>query len=717
MMLGNKAHAGFKGDGMVQMFSRSTMKDSVRTLAIVAAILFALAPVRADELGDAVRAATAKADPSIVRLRVIGGEQIIDGEKVTSLVTTGVVISADGDILTSQFAIQGKPDAVLAETQDGQKLNAEIVATDHVRRLVLLRVKGGAWQPANAASSDSIKVGQWSVALGRFYSAQASSISVGIVSALDRVHGMAIQSDAKISPVNYGGPLINLQGEVLGILVPMSPRGQGGPNSGLEWYDSGIGFAIPLKDAMASAERMKSTGDLKAGRIGLQPNAASLFARKVAIERVLPGGPAEKAGLKKGDQILKVNGRDVERVTILQEVVASSYAGDILKFEVKRGDQVVSAELTLVEELPARRPGYLGMLSVRVAPKKVPGADLPPLSQLIPGLKPAERLPELPRIRQEQKPEEEEVQTVTLLTVDSGPAQKATVPSTFELVSLNEQPVKSLGDALVAVQDLRPEMTASVAVRTPGAEETTTVQLNLTDRPETVPSLSPEFLKLFSEFGGPPEKLKEAAKSDDKTTVNGDVQRRELEFEGRGRCIVFESTQPSKVLPGVLILLSAHGQSEDQILQKWRPYLSTHRMMLMIPVNPDNTVLTGVDIPLIMTGLQAVSRGSKADLRRLVVLASKEQAGLAWQANFGGPSPVRGIVLTDGWFASNDVEGVDGAGQSVLLLDPAENIQSQALLQESKDRLTKAGFWVPRPAPGIPIEKVIADWIVMLRAF
>lgn len=716
MMLGNKAPAGFKGDGMVQMFSRLTAKDSVRKLATVAALLFALTPVRADELGDAVRAATAKADPSIVRLRVIGGEQIIDGEKVTSLVTTGVVISADGDILTSQFAIQGKPDAVLAETQDGQKLNAEIVATDHVRRLVLLRIKGGNWQPAQPVAPESIKIGQWSVALGRFYSAQSSSISVGIVSALNRVHGMAIQSDAKISPVNYGGPLINLQGEVLGILVPMSPRGQGGPNSGLEWYDSGIGFAIPLKDAMTSAERMKSTGDLKAGRIGLQPNAASLFARKVAIERVLPGGPAEKAGLKKGDQILKVNGREVERVTILQEVVASSYAGDVLKFEVRRGDQVITTDLTLVEELPARRPGYLGMLSVRVAPKKVPGADLPPLGQLIPGLKPEERLPELPRVRQDQKPEEEEVQTVTLLTVDSGPAQKASVPSTFELVSLNEQPVKSLGDALVAVQDLRPEMTATAAVRTPGTDKVTTVQLNLTARPENVPSLSPEFLKTFSEFGGAPE-AKETPKSDDKTTLNGDVQRRELEFEGRGRCIIFESTQPSKVLPGALILLSAHGQSEDQILQKWRPYLSTHRMMLMIPVNPDNTVLTGVDIPLIMTGIQSVSRGSKADLRRLVVLASKEQAALAWQANFGGPSPVRGIVLTDGWFASSDVEGVDGAGQSVLLLDPAENIQSQALLQESKDRLTKAGFWVPRPAPNVPVEKVIADWIVMLRAF
>ncbi len=716
-MLGNKAHAGFKGDGMVQMFSRLTVKDSVRKLAVAAALLVALPLVRADELGDAVRAATAKADASIVRLRVIGGEQVIDGEKVTSLVTTGVVISADGDILTSQFAIQGKPDAVLAETQDGQKLNAEIVATDHVRRLVLLRVKGGSWQPAQVANPESLKVGQWSVALGRFYSAQSSSISVGIVSALDRVHGMAIQSDAKISPVNYGGPLINLQGEVLGILVPMSPRGQGGPNSGLEWYDSGIGFAIPLKDAMISAERMKSTGDLKAGRIGLQPNAASLFARRVAIERVLPGGPAEKAGLKKGDQILKVNGRDVERVTILQEVVASSYAGDVLKFEVKRGDQAITAELTLVEELPPRTPGYLGMMSVRVAPKKVPGADLPPLGQLIPGLKPEERLPELPRIRQEQKPEEEEPQIVTLLAIDSGPAQRASMPSPFELTSLNEQPIKSLGDALVAIQDLKPEMTATLAFRKPGTQEASTVQLNLTARPETVPSLSAEFLKSFSEFGGLPEKSEEEAKSDDKTTVSGDVQRRELEFEGRGRCIVFESTQPSKVLPGVVILLSAHGQSEDQILQKWRPYLSTHRMMLMIPVNPDNAALTGVDIPLIMTGLQAVSRGSKADLRRLVVLASKEQAGLAWQANFGGPSPVRGIVLTDGWFASNDVEGVDGAGQSVLLLDPAENVQSQALLQESRNRLTKAGFWVPRPAPDAPVEKVIADWVVMLRAF
>lgn len=697
----------------------ATTAMKLSSIAAITLFTLVLTPTsQADDLGEAVRTATAKADPSIVRLRVIGGEQIIDGEKVTSLVTTGIVINAQGDALTSQFAVQGKPDAVLAETMDGQKLNAEIVATDHVRRLVLLKIKGGKWQPVKQADPNSVKVGQWSIALGRFYSSQSSSISVGIISALERVHGMAIQSDAKISPVNYGGPLINLQGEVTGILVPLSPRGQGGPNSGLEWYDSGIGFAIPLKDALASAERMKAGGDLKAGRIGLQPHAASLFANKVTIERVLPGGPAEKAGLKKGDQILTVDGRTVERVTILQEVVASSYAGDVLKMDVRRGDQTVTAELTLVDELPARTPGYLGVMSVRTAPKKVPGADLPPLAQLIPGLKPEERLPELPRVTPPAKPEEQEKEIVNLLTIDAGPARSASLPVHIELGMLNDQPITSLGDALVAVQDLRPDTTVKIGYRLPGSQDLQTTELSLTPRPATVPSLSPEFLKAFSEFGGAPEESKKAEKeADARTTVNGDVQRRELEFEGRGRCIVFESTQPSKVLPGVLIHLSAQGQNEDQLLQKWRPYLSTHRMMLMIPVNPDNTPLTGVDIPLIMTGIQAVSRGSRADLRRMAVIASKDQAGLAWQANFGGPSPIRGIVLTDGWFAGNDLEGVDGSGQSVLLLDSSESNQARALLQESLERLGKAGFWVPRPAPETPQEKLIADWLVQLRAF
>ena len=220
---------------------RSLLCSVTLLLAVVAMPGFA---AEADELGVAVRNAVKRVDASVVRLRVIGGEQSIDGDKVTSLVTTGIVISEAGEILTSLFAVQGNPEAVLAEDNAGRRTNAKIVAIDHVRRLVLLKASAGQWLPAEVAPAESVKVGQWSVALGRFYSADSSSLSVGVVSALNRIHGMAIQSDAKISPVNYGGPLINLDGQVMGLLVPLSPGGQGNASSGVEWYDSGIGFAM-----------------------------------------------------------------------------------------------------------------------------------------------------------------------------------------------------------------------------------------------------------------------------------------------------------------------------------------------------------------------------------------------------------------------------------------------------------------------------------------
>ena len=121
-----------------------------------------------DELGTAVQAAIQKVEPSIVRLRVIGGEQAIDGDSVKSLVTTGVVISEDGEILTSQFALEGNPEAILIEDQSGKRTNATIVATDSVRRIVLLKAKEGRWIPAVTNDSQSVEIGQWSIALGRF---------------------------------------------------------------------------------------------------------------------------------------------------------------------------------------------------------------------------------------------------------------------------------------------------------------------------------------------------------------------------------------------------------------------------------------------------------------------------------------------------------------------------------------------------------------------
>ena len=121
--------------------------------------LLAVPSALGDELGVAVQAAIRKVEPSIVRLRVIGGEQSIDGNDVRSLVTTGIVISEDGEILTSQFALEGKPEAVLIEDQTGKRTNAKIVATDSVRRIVLLKAQEGRWTPAikNALFKEGIK--------------------------------------------------------------------------------------------------------------------------------------------------------------------------------------------------------------------------------------------------------------------------------------------------------------------------------------------------------------------------------------------------------------------------------------------------------------------------------------------------------------------------------------------------------------------------------
>ena len=95
------------------------------------------------------------------------------------------------------------------------------------------------------------------------------SVSVGIISAVGRIWGKAIQTDAKISPINYGGPLIDIEGRVQGILVPASPQGED-VTAGFEWYDSGIGFAIPMEDVLAVLPRLKQGKDLKKGLLGIR---------------------------------------------------------------------------------------------------------------------------------------------------------------------------------------------------------------------------------------------------------------------------------------------------------------------------------------------------------------------------------------------------------------------------------------------------------------
>jgi len=694
-----------------------------------------------DELGTAVQGAIQKVEPSIVRLRVIGGEQSIDGDSVKSLVTTGVVISEDGEILTSQFALEGNPEAILIEDQSGKRTNATIVATDSVRRIVLLKAKEGRWIPAIADDSQSVEIGQWAIALGRFYSAESSSVSVGIVSALNRIHGMAIQTDAKISPVNYGGPLVTLNGTIAGILVPLSPRGGGSATSGIEWYDSGIGFAIPLKDALLAAEKLRAGKNLKPGRLGLRLMPAGAFDSDIVIDRVLPGSPAATASLMKGDRILAVDGQSVDRSSVLMDIIARHYAGDTVTFRIRRGTQEISASLELAETLTPVPQGYLGLLPIRLA-KKAATTDAPADAKEKDASNDAEKktdeqppldIPQikLPEILQKSDGSKDESASVPLVVLNDLPAAAANVPAGIEILSVNDASTKSLAELAVALEELLPESVVKIEFRVPGGSEKQTAEIKASNRPGTVVELSDAVLEQIQKSR--PSSAVMPADTPDNTedepetnpTANG-VARQEFNFAERGRCVVLSSSLKSRVMPGILILLSAHDTSEEEIVRLWGPILKSHCLSVIIPQNPESAKLTTEDIPLVMTTIRAVVSKTGADLRRVFVVADRSQSSLAWQCTFGGPSPIRGIALTDGWFANSEIQGSDGAGLSVLLLDQTPGTTAQALRELSIKSLADAGFWAPLPTVASDKSsedqqkravRCIGDWSLQTRSF
>ena len=318
----------------------------------------------ADQEEIAFKQAAALVDSTVVRLETVGGLERIGEVSTVTGPTTGIVVSSDGYLLTSSFNFAGKPSSILATLPDGRRLPAQLVATDHSRMLTLIKIDAENLVPAVAPPPGTVRVGQWAIALGRTYDGPLPSLSVGIVSAVGRIWGKAIQTDAKISPVNYGGALIDIQGRMLGLLVPLSPQEQG-EVAGVEWYDGGIGFAIPTADALAAAEKLKAGQDLYPGLLGISVKAASKLDGAATLDRVRFGSPADQAGLKVGDLLVEVAGRPIRRYSDLQTALGTKYAGETISIQVRRGDETLKREATLVDKLLPYEAPSLGILPIR----------------------------------------------------------------------------------------------------------------------------------------------------------------------------------------------------------------------------------------------------------------------------------------------------------------------------------------------------------------
>jgi serine protease Do len=307
--------------------------------------------------------AAAVATPSLVRIETVGGLDRVGQVLTATGPTTGVIASSDGFIISSAFNFASRPASILVTLSDGRRLPATQIATDRLKMLTLLKVEAENLPVPSAAPASSFRVGQWSIALGKTLD-ESASMSVGIVSALNRIWGKAIQTDAKISPVNYGGALVDIEGRVLGILVPLSPQATG-EVAGVEWYDSGIGFAIPMVDVFAALDRLKQGKDLVGGLMGITIKGQDIYEGQPTIDRVRYGSPAQQAGLKDGDAIVELDGHPVKRQAQIKHALGSRYAGETVSIKVKRGEEQLTRELTLVDKLVPYESAWLGVLPVR----------------------------------------------------------------------------------------------------------------------------------------------------------------------------------------------------------------------------------------------------------------------------------------------------------------------------------------------------------------
>ncbi len=516
------------------------LRATICFTAIVSIALSATSAARGDDVPlagreeQAFKRAVAFVEPALVRIQTVGGLDRVGQVLVGTGPTTGVVVSADGYIISSAFNFASKPASVLVELPDGRRFPANEIATDRSRMLTLLKIDANDLTPIVPAERPLPQVGQWAIAVGRTFDAQTPSISVGIVSANERVWGKAIQTDAKVSPVNYGGPLIDIEGRALGILVPLS-MAQNEATAGVEWYDSGIGFAIPMRDVFAVLERLKEGKDLRPGLMGISFKRDDLTEGEVTIDLVRPDSPAYRAGIRSGDVLLKIGERPIHRVGHLRMALGTRYEGDTVSVEFRHGEEVQTREIVLVGELIPYEAGFLGILPARPS-------------------------------RNDERAGVE----VRFVYADS-PAAKAGLEKRDVIVSFQNQSVSSADALWDLISRERPGNTVSVEYRR-GAKHST-ASLILSEITEELP------FDLLDSFIPPPED-KEAAHKDLKVgLVNVDLEAHKHSYWA----YVPEDYNPDHGY-GLVVWVHPGGDTmEATIAQDWKPVCQERGLILLAP--------------------------------------------------------------------------------------------------------------------------------------
>ncbi len=292
------------------------------------------------------------------------GDQIPQqrGPSIQRGVGSGVIVSADGTILTNNHVIDGA-DKVQVEMTDKRSFEAKVVGTDKPSDLALLKIDAKDLPYLSLGDSDKVRVGDVVLAIGNPLG-MGQTVTAGIVSAKGRRTGLSdgsfedfLQTDAPINQGNSGGPLINVTGELVGINSQiLSPSGG----------NIGIGFSIPSNMAKSVMEQLLKDGKVHRGQLGvvvqnLTADLAENFDVKgldgVVVNQLKKDGAADKAGIKRGDVILTLNGEKVEDSNSLRNRVAGTAPGTSVTLKIQRDGKEQEIKVTLDEASQDDQPG------------------------------------------------------------------------------------------------------------------------------------------------------------------------------------------------------------------------------------------------------------------------------------------------------------------------------------------------------------------------
>lgn len=356
---------------------RSSMADGVRRFlftALTALVAGACDPGTAssqaahqsidESRATAIVRASARVAPAVVSVNVLRTQRARPRTMWESMILppgaqqrsagfgSGVIVSEDGIVITNDHVITGASQ-IKVTLAGGRDLDAEIIGTDPVADIAVLRIQGNDLPVAPVGSAAGLMIGEWAIAignpLGNYVADSEPTVTAGVISAVDRniapssedegfYFGM-IQTDAAINPGNSGGALVNADGEVIGINASIMSRSGG---------SEGLGFAIPIDRALQIADDFLEHGEIRRAWVGIEvePIQADAWGRTrgVRISRVAEGSPADDAALEAGDMLLRANGRPLSGPLDWEGVLLDLRAGDGVDLTLQGQPRVIALQ-------------------------------------------------------------------------------------------------------------------------------------------------------------------------------------------------------------------------------------------------------------------------------------------------------------------------------------------------------------------------------------